>query len=131
LYQFHGRNHIRIPITIAEYLLRRALSLTWINGKEQTLNLLGPGDPFGMCTAFAIDSFPANDMALEESGILLIAGPAMEAIAMKEPRLLLNIIRLRKSAASFYQSAFLISCRICRMPSPRSPFPPIQRRSLR
>jgi CRP/FNR family transcriptional regulator len=63
-------------------------------GKEQTLNLLGPGDPFGMCTAFAIDSFPANAMALEESGILLIPGPAMEEIAMKEPRLLLNIIRI-------------------------------------
>jgi len=63
-------------------------------GKEQTLNLLGPGEPFGMCTAFAIDSFPANAMALEESGILLIPGPAMESIAMKEPRLLLNIIRL-------------------------------------
>jgi CRP/FNR family transcriptional regulator, dissimilatory nitrate respiration regulator len=63
-------------------------------GKEQTLNLLGPGEPFGMCTAFAIESFPANVMALEESGILLIPGPVMEAIAMKEPRLLLNIIRL-------------------------------------
>jgi CRP/FNR family transcriptional regulator, dissimilatory nitrate respiration regulator len=63
-------------------------------GKEQTLNLLGPGDPFGMCTAFAIASFPANAMALEESSILLIPGPVMESIAMKEPRLLLNIIRL-------------------------------------
>jgi CRP/FNR family transcriptional regulator len=29
-------------------------------GKEQTLNLLGPGDPFGMCTAFADDAFPAT-----------------------------------------------------------------------
>jgi CRP/FNR family transcriptional regulator, dissimilatory nitrate respiration regulator len=63
-------------------------------GKEQTLNLLGPGEPFGMCTVFAIESFPANVMALEESGILLIPGPAMESIAMNEPRLLLNIIRL-------------------------------------
>ena len=71
-------------------------------GREQTLNLLGPGDPFGMCTAFAIDSFPANAMALEESGILLIPGQVMEDVAMKEPRLLVNIIqvlsdRLRES----------------------------------
>jgi CRP/FNR family transcriptional regulator len=71
-------------------------------GKEQTLYLLRPGDPFGMCTAFAIDSFPANAMALEESDILLIPGPVMEAVAMGEPRLLLNIIgiisdRLRES----------------------------------
>ena len=42
-------------------------------GREQTLNLLGPGDPFGMCTAFAIESFPANAMALEESGKRLTA----------------------------------------------------------
>jgi CRP-like cAMP-binding protein len=63
-------------------------------GREQTLNLLGPGDPFGMCTAFAIESFPANAMALEESGILLIPGPVMEAVAMKEPRLLVNIIQI-------------------------------------
>ena len=47
-----------------------------------------------MCTAFAIDSFPANAMALEESGILLIPGQAMEAVAMEEPRLLVNIIRI-------------------------------------
>lgn len=63
-------------------------------GKEQTLYLLRPGDPFGMCTAFAIDSFPANAMALEESDILLIPGPVMEAVAMEEPHLLLNIIRI-------------------------------------
>jgi len=63
-------------------------------GKEQTLYLLRPGDPFGMCTAFAIDSFPANAMALEESGILMIPGPVMEAVATSEPRLLLNIIQI-------------------------------------
>ena len=63
-------------------------------GKEQTLYLLRPGDPFGMCTAFAIDSFPANAMALEESGILMIPGPVMETVATSEPRLLLNIIQI-------------------------------------
>ncbi|MHB8909830.1 MAG: Crp/Fnr family transcriptional regulator [Syntrophales bacterium] len=63
-------------------------------GKEQTLYLLRPGDPFGMCTAFAIDTFPANATALEESGILLIPGQAMETVAMREPRLLVNIIQI-------------------------------------
>ena len=63
-------------------------------GKEQTLNLLGPGDPFGMCIAFNVDSFPANVMAIRESGIFLIPGPVMETIAMQEPRLLVNIIRI-------------------------------------
>jgi len=63
-------------------------------GREQTLHLLRPGDPFGMCTAFAVDSFPANVMALEESGILEIPGQVMEEVATSEPRLLLNIIQL-------------------------------------
>ncbi|MDP1993445.1 MAG: Crp/Fnr family transcriptional regulator [Syntrophales bacterium] len=63
-------------------------------GKEQTLYLLRPGDPFGMCTAFAIDSFPANAMALEESGVLMIPGPVMETVATSEPRLLMNIIQI-------------------------------------
>ena len=63
-------------------------------GKEQTLNLLGPGDPFGMCTAFAVASFPANVTAIGESALLLIPGPVMESIAMQEPRLLVNVIRV-------------------------------------
>jgi CRP/FNR family transcriptional regulator len=43
-------------------------------GKEQTLQLLGQGDPFGLCTAFATDSFPASAMAIEDSAVLLIPG---------------------------------------------------------
>jgi CRP/FNR family transcriptional regulator len=61
-------------------------------GKEQTLQLLGPGDPFGLCTAFATDSFPASAMAIEESLVLLIPGLLVETVARQEPALLLNII---------------------------------------
>ena len=63
-------------------------------GKEQTLQLLGPGDPFGLCTAFATDSFPASAMAIEESAVLLIPGTVMEATARQEPALLFNIIQI-------------------------------------
>jgi CRP/FNR family transcriptional regulator len=63
-------------------------------GKEQTLQLLGPGDPFGLCTAFATDSFPASAMAIEESTVLLIPGMVMETIARQEPALLFNIIQI-------------------------------------
>ena len=63
-------------------------------GKEQTLQLLGPGDPFGLCTAFATDSFPASVMAIEESTVLLIPGTVMEATARQEPVLLFNIIQI-------------------------------------
>lgn len=63
-------------------------------GKEQTLQLLGPGDPFGLCTAFATESFPASAMAIEESAVLLIPGTVMEATARQEPALLFNIIQI-------------------------------------
>jgi CRP/FNR family transcriptional regulator, dissimilatory nitrate respiration regulator len=63
-------------------------------GKEQTLQLLGPGDPFGLCTAFATDSFPASAMAIVDSDVLLIPGSVMEEIARQEPALLFNIIRI-------------------------------------
>jgi len=63
-------------------------------GKEQTLQLLGPGDPFGLCTAFATDSFPASAMAIVESAVLLIPGTVMEATARQEPALLFNIIQI-------------------------------------
>lgn len=63
-------------------------------GKEQTLQLLGPGDPFGLCTAFATDSFPASAMAIVESSVILIPGTLMESIARQEPAILFNIIQI-------------------------------------
>jgi CRP-like cAMP-binding protein len=65
-----------------------------VEGKEQTLQLLGPGDPFGLCTAFATDSFPASAMAIEDAAVLLIPGTVMEATAKQEPALLFNIIQI-------------------------------------
>lgn len=64
------------------------------DGKEQTLQLLGPGDPFGLCTAFATDSFPASAMSIEESVVMLIPGTVIEATARQEPAILFNIIQI-------------------------------------
>jgi CRP/FNR family transcriptional regulator len=63
-------------------------------GKEQTLQLLGPGDPFGLCTAFATDSFPASAMAIVESSVILIPGTVIESMARQEPAILFNIIHI-------------------------------------
>ena len=70
------------------------LSKSSLEGKEQTLYLLGPGEPFGLCTAFATHDFPAEAQALKKSDILTIPGPAVEEIVMKDPALLLNILRV-------------------------------------
>lgn len=63
-------------------------------GKEQTLYILGPGEPFGLCTAFAIESFPANVSALEESTLITIPGEDVEQAGRDEPVFLLNIIQI-------------------------------------
>jgi len=63
-------------------------------GKEQTLQLLGPGDPFGLCTAFATDSFPASAMAIEDATVLLIPGMVIETVAKQDPAILFNIIKI-------------------------------------
>jgi len=76
---------------------RLKLSKSSPEGREQTLSLLGPGDPFGLCTAFATDSFPASAMSIEESTVMIIPGEFMEAIAKKEAALLLNIIQILSS----------------------------------
>jgi CRP/FNR family transcriptional regulator len=76
---------------------RLKLSKSSPEGREQTLSLLGPGDPFGLCTAFATDSFPASAMSIEESVVMIIPGEFMEAIARKEAALLLNIIQILSS----------------------------------
>ena len=70
------------------------LSKSSMEGREQTLYLLGPGEPFGLCTAFATHDFPAEAQALRKSDILTIPGPAVEEIVMKDPALLLNILRV-------------------------------------
>jgi CRP/FNR family transcriptional regulator, dissimilatory nitrate respiration regulator len=70
------------------------LSKSSMEGREQTLYLLGPGEPFGLCTAFATHDFPAEAQALKKSDILTIPGAAVEEIVMKEPALLLNILRV-------------------------------------
>lgn len=63
-------------------------------GREQTIQLLEPGDPFGLCTAFATEAFPVSAMTIEETSVALIPGQLMEALAMQEPRLLFNIIQI-------------------------------------
>ncbi|HPI92688.1 MAG TPA: Crp/Fnr family transcriptional regulator [Deltaproteobacteria bacterium] len=70
------------------------LSKSSTEGKEQTLTLLGPGDPFGLCTAFASNDFPANAETLKKTTVLTIPGSAVEDMARQEPMLLLNIIRV-------------------------------------
>ena len=64
------------------------------DGKEQTLYVFEPGDPFCLCSAFQGKPSPASVAALEESRVLFISLDAFERIAGKDPVLLFNIIRV-------------------------------------
>lgn len=72
-----------------------------IEGKEQILHILGPGEPFGEVPVFAGDRFPAHAEALEESRVFFFPRPAFIDLIKRNPSLALNMLailsrRLRK-----------------------------------
>jgi CRP/FNR family transcriptional regulator len=73
---------------------RVKLSKTSSEGREQTLALLGNGDPFGLCTAFASNDFPAAAVAIRKTTVLAIPSNILQEAVQKEPLFLLNVIRV-------------------------------------
>lgn len=63
-----------------------------LEGKEQTLHLLGPGEPFGEVPVFAGTRFPASAEALEETRLLYFPREAFVALIQKTPALALNML---------------------------------------
>lgn len=64
------------------------------DGKEQTIYLFGPGEPFCLCSVFSDGQLPANLAALEPSRVLVIAPEHFERIISEDPSLLLNLLRV-------------------------------------
>lgn len=63
-----------------------------LEGKEQTLHLLGPGEPFGEVPVFAGKRFPATAEALEETRVLYFPRNAFVELIQKNPALALNML---------------------------------------
>lgn len=63
-----------------------------LDGKEQTLHLLGPGEPFGEVPVFAGTRFPATAEALEDTWVLYFPREAFVALIQKTPTLALNML---------------------------------------
>lgn len=60
-------------------------------GREQTVFVFGPGEPF--CLTLLADEFsPASAMSLEDSRILYFPSAVLEEVARKEPSLLFNLV---------------------------------------
>ena len=75
-----------------------------MEGKEQTLHLFGPGEPFGEVALFAGRRFPANAEAMEESRVLFFPREAFAGLIRENPSVAMNLlalmsVRLRRFAA--------------------------------
>lgn len=64
------------------------------DGKEQTIFVFGPGEPFCLCSVFSDGRLPANLSALEDSRVLIIDPVDMERLVRDDPSILLGMLRL-------------------------------------
>jgi CRP-like cAMP-binding protein len=75
-----------------------------MDGKEQILHILGPGEPFGEVPVFSGQKFPASAATMEESRLLFFPRDGFIALIRKTPDLALNMLailsrRLRRFAS--------------------------------
>ncbi|WP_319469809.1 Crp/Fnr family transcriptional regulator [uncultured Pseudodesulfovibrio sp.] len=64
------------------------------DGKEQTIFVFGPGEPFCLCSVFSDGRLPASLAALEDSEVLFISPAEYESMVREDPAILLNMMRV-------------------------------------
>lgn len=64
------------------------------DGKEQTIFVFGPGEPFCLCSTFSDGKLPANLGALEDSEVLYITPDEFELLVREDPSILLVMMRV-------------------------------------
>lgn len=64
------------------------------DGKEQTIFVFGPGEPFCLCSAFSDGVLPANLGALEDSKVLFISPAEYEKLVHEDPTILMSMMRV-------------------------------------
>lgn len=74
-----------------------------LDGKEQILHILGPGEPFAEAAVFAGSTYPAHAITIEKSSILFFPRDAFIDLINKNPSLAMNMMatlsrRLKKFA---------------------------------
>lgn len=63
-------------------------------GREQTIFIFGPGEPFCLCSVFSDGQLPANLAALEPSTVLVVPPGELERLVAEDPGMLLMILRV-------------------------------------
>ncbi|WP_320008160.1 Crp/Fnr family transcriptional regulator [Maridesulfovibrio sp.] len=64
------------------------------DGKEQTIFVFGPGEPFCLCSVFSDGVLPANMSALEDSRVLYIKPKEYEDLVHADPTILMSMMRV-------------------------------------
>ncbi|WP_027722770.1 Crp/Fnr family transcriptional regulator [Maridesulfovibrio zosterae] len=64
------------------------------DGKEQTIFVFGPGEPFCLCSVFSDGKMPANLGALEDSKVLFISPAEYEKLVHEDPTILMSMMRV-------------------------------------
>jgi CRP/FNR family transcriptional regulator len=64
------------------------------DGREQTLYVLGPGEPFCLCSLVDAGEFPAFAAALTETRVLAFPAQALSEAAREDPEVLFDLLRL-------------------------------------
>ncbi|KAF5031455.1 Crp-like helix-turn-helix domain protein [anaerobic digester metagenome] len=64
------------------------------DGKEQTIYIFRPGEPFCLCSIFSDGQLPANLAALESSRVLVLAPQQFERLSKEDPALLLVLLKV-------------------------------------
>lgn len=64
------------------------------DGREQTLYVLGAGEPFCMCFLVESDNFPVFASALTEARVLSFPLPGLIEAARRDPEILFDLLRL-------------------------------------
>ncbi|MFW5735229.1 MAG: Crp/Fnr family transcriptional regulator [Oceanidesulfovibrio sp.] len=62
------------------------------DGREQTIYIFGPGEPFCLCSLFAESSQPATAMAMEPSRVLSVSDTDFTAMAEDQPRVIFGML---------------------------------------
>ncbi len=64
------------------------------DGREQTLEILGPGDPFGAVVLFDGGPYPAGAEAVEDSTVGILSSSDLERHLVVNPSLCLRILKI-------------------------------------
>jgi len=63
-----------------------------LDGKEQTLHIYGPGEPFGQVAVYAGRSYPASAQAIAKSHVLFFPRTAFVDLITRIPSLAMNML---------------------------------------